>query len=190
MKEGLKKRPVCHILQILEQFRIVLRWMARRSCGWIDIVRCWLQHISGTCSWLLIMPGRDAPLMQNSALCRIGSSPTTSSILSQIRQARVYKRSSPSPSSKRRKQGYWQRQEFSCGCKSSTATPSGKTPVHWVSPSHPWCSLWICLSRRSKLGTPQDLGLGSAPPHLADGRSQLMGVGWRVSLLHKWESHY
>lgn len=57
MREGLKKRLLCHILQILEQFQVGLRWMARRTCGGVDIVRCWLQRSSGTCSWLLVTPG-------------------------------------------------------------------------------------------------------------------------------------
>lgn len=93
MKEGLKKRLLCHILQILEQFQTGLRWMARRTCGRIDIVGCWLQRISGTCSWLLVMPGETGCwllLTQSSALCRIGSSPTTPSVLSWIRQAHDY----------------------------------------------------------------------------------------------------
>lgn len=52
-----KKRLLSHILQILEQSQVGLRWMARRTCGGIDIVRCWLQRSSRTWFWLLVMPG-------------------------------------------------------------------------------------------------------------------------------------
>lgn len=60
--------------------------MARSTCGGIYIVICWLHVLLTLCnarrSRVL------APPLHNSALCRTGSSSTTSSILSQIRQAR------------------------------------------------------------------------------------------------------
>ena len=150
-----------------------------------DLWRDWYSEVltSAHLRNVLLTPHNDrrdemlAPLMRSLALRSIGSSPTTSSILSQIRQARDYEIRClhhcllPWDGNK-----YMDRQGFSYGCKSSTATPSGKTPVLWVSLSHPQCVLCMCLSRRSRLRTLQGSGLGSTPPHLADGRSRLTGV--------------
>lgn len=93
MKEELQKRLSCNIFKILEQVRIRLRYKKEYLWrGWYSKVLT-LTHLRN----VLLTPsserrdGMQPPLTWSSALCRIGSSPTTSSMLSQIRQAREYK---------------------------------------------------------------------------------------------------
>lgn len=112
-----------------------------------------------------------APLMWSSAPCRIGSSPATSSILPQIRQAHECKMRClhhclfPSDENK----DVDGDRSFPTVAKAAQPPPAGKL-------SHPWYIMSMCLCCISRLRTPQGSGLGSAPPHLADGRPWLMGV--------------